>query len=303
LLPYLLVSTAFLLIFVGKLNYGFAIDKNLRFNSGASQVGDIPFLLPFTNEIGSSTKSIPPLTNTGILDPKTQMNFPSQSQNTRSLAPLASTACTGGNLDDTFNTVYTLNEGQTSPNGKWKNVYNGFGSSGVEVADGSHVFFLKPGISNSSDETEAALVRSTGSFCDFVVDFDTKTVKQLRQNSPPNAWEAGWFIFRYTDTFHYYWFLVKPNGIELGKKDCDTCTDSVDGQQFLVTKDFPTLHLNKWSHWKISAIGNHIQIFVDGTKVIDYIDKTMSPKLSAGNIAMYSEDAYARYDNMHLRSQ
>jgi len=210
-------------------------------------------------------------------------------------------SCNNQNLIDNFKSDYTLNEGQTSPNGKWKNVYNGFGSSGVEVSEASHVFFLKPGISNSTDETEAGLVRSTDTYCNFVVDFDIKTVNQLRQNSDPNTWEAGWFFFRYTDTFHYYWFLIGSDVAELGKKDCSTCTNSVDGQKYLVTKDSPNLHLNKWSHWKVSAIGNHIQVWVDGTKVIDYIDKTMSPKLAAGNIAMYSEDAYVRYDNMHVK--
>ena len=303
--PYLLICFAVLSIFfIAKPINVFAIDKKFGFSNDFAQVMDSPFLLPFTNGIDMSSKSIPSLNHPGLLDPKTQMNFPSDARNGPSpLGTAASTTCTNNNMDDTFNTVYLLKEGQTSPNGKWKNVYNGFGSSGVEIADGSHVFFLKPRASTSSADTQAALVRSTNSFCNFVVDFDTKTVKQLRQNSPPNPWEVGWFVFRYTDTFHFYTFLVKPNGIELEKKDCDTCTNSVDGQQFLVTKDFPTLHLNKWMHWRISAIGNHIQISVDGTKVIDYIDKTMSPKLSAGNIAMYSEDAYARYDNVHLVPQ
>ena len=30
--------------------------------------------------------------------------------------------------------------------------------------------------------------------------------------------EVAWVFFRYTDTFHYYWISVKPNGVELGKK-------------------------------------------------------------------------------------
>ncbi len=165
------------------------------------------------------------------------------------------------------------------------------------------MFFLKPKISTAPSETSAALVKSTGTFCDYNLDFDIKTVKQLRQNSPPNPWEAGWIIFRYSDTFHYYWFLVKPNGIELGKKDCDTCSDPVDGQQFLVTKDIPTLKLNKWSHWTVNIVGNHIKISVNGKLVIDFIDNTMSSTLSSGAIAMYSEDAYVRYDNMHLKSK
>ena len=106
------------------------------------------------------------------------------------------------------------------------------------------------------------------------------------------------FFFRQTDPFHYYWFTISADGIELGKKDCDSCKDSFYGQQHLVTKEIPSLHLNTWQHWLINVNGNHIQISVDGQMVIDYIDKKMSPKLSSGAIAMYAEDAYAQFDNV-----
>jgi hypothetical protein len=47
------------------------------------------------------------------------------------------------------------------------------------------------------------------------------------------------------------------------------------------------------SHWKITAIGNHIKITVDSNKVIDYIDQTMSQQLSSSSEVMYNEDAFA----------
>jgi len=212
-------------------------------------------------------------------------------------------SCSINNLRDNFSSTYNIDNGQTSPNGKWNNVYSGYGSTGVEIVNESSVFFLKPKTPTSSEETNAALVKSTDSYCNFILDFDIKTVKQLRENSPPNTWETGWIFFRYTDTFHYYWFTISNEGIELGKKDCDKCKDPVDGQQFLVTKLDPKLDLNSWSHWKIIIIGNNIQVFVDGKLVIDYNDEEMSHALSHGNIAMYSEDAYVQYDNMDLESQ
>jgi hypothetical protein len=211
--------------------------------------------------------------------------------------------CGKSGLSDNFVSQYNLGEEQISPDGKWQNVYTGSGSTGVEVGNGSQVFFLKPGISTATSRTSAALVKSTETFCNSILNVDINTVKQLRQNSPPNPWEAGWIVFRYTDTFHYYWFLVRSDGIELGKKDCDTCSNPADGQQFLVTKDTPTLQLNKWSHWTINIVGNHIKISVNGKLVIDFKDKKMSDKLSSGAIAMYSEDAYVRYDNVQLKSK
>jgi hypothetical protein len=129
---------------------------------------------------------------------------------------------------------------------------------------------------------------------------DMNTVQPLRKNSPANMWEVGWLFFRYSDTFHYYWLLVKPNGIELGKKDCDNCADPVDGQKFLVTKSTPSLKMNTWNNVKVDMIGNNIKIYWNGNLVIDYIDKSMSPKLASGSVAMYSEDAYVLYNNMNV---
>lgn len=204
-------------------------------------------------------------------------------------------------LVDRFDSKYYLREGCTSPNGKWKNEYSGYGSTGVESSGlANDAFYLKPKVVTSPAQSGSALVRSTGSYCNFIVEFDINTVKQLRRESPSNTWEAGWFLFRYTDIFHYYWFLIRSDGIELGKKDCNTCVDPVDGQKYLVTEKIPTLKINTWQHWKIQAIGNHIKIWVDNKLLVDFIDRGMTPQLASGNIAMYSEDAYVKYDNMVL---
>ncbi|WP_458747491.1 family 16 glycoside hydrolase [Candidatus Nitrosocosmicus sp. T] len=216
------------------------------------------------------------------------------------MAATADTSCTASLIDKFHYPQYLLREGHTSPNGEWKNVYSGYGSTGVHEASQRVNFWLNPQASTSASETHAALVMSNDIFCNFSMQTDINTAKQLRQNSPANTWEVGWLFFRYSDTFHYYWLLVKPNGIELGKKDCDTCTNPVDGQKFLVTKSSPTLKINTWNNVKIDMIGNNIKVYWNGNLVIDYIDTTMSPKLASGAIAMYSEDAYVKYDNMNV---
>jgi hypothetical protein len=203
--------------------------------------------------------------------------------------------------DDFQSGTYLLSEGQTSPNGKWHNQFNGFGSSGVQ-SDGTtnNVFYMFPMTSTSSNETHAGAVETTISFSNFELSFDVKTVKQLRQNSPPNAWETAWILFRQSDLWHFYDFFVKSNGIEFGKQDCNTCSNPVDGQQFLVTAVSPSLKIGSWSSWKITSVGNHIAITVDGNKVIDYIDNTMSSKLSSGSIVLYDEDASVQFDNVKI---
>jgi hypothetical protein len=225
-----------------------------------------------------------------------QSNDDSESQSAQTTA-ITDASCQA-TLNDKFHyPQYLLLEGQTSPNGEWKNAYSGYGSTGVQDVSGRVNFWLNPQTSTSAAETHAAKVTSTDKFCDFEMKFDINTAKQLRKNSPPNTWEVGWVFFRFSDTFHYYWLVVKPNGIELGKKDCDSCTDPVDGQQFLVTKSSPKITMNTWNSVKIDMVGNHIWVYWNGNLVIDYIDTAMSPILASGQVSMYSEDAYVKFDN------
>ena len=252
------------------------------------------------NDNGTAATTIQPQTSTPTTAAPSASTLPSTTTPTTTVAPTSLT-----NLYDGFDgtATYTLADGQTSPNGKWHDIYNGHGVAGTRydgTGSGNKVFFMYPLRSTSPSQTSASLVVSTQSWSNFDMNINTKTVKQLRLNSPPNPWETAWVFFRYTDTFHYYAFLVKPNGIEFDKKDCNTCTDPVQGQRFLVTASSPTLNIGTWSNWKISAIGNHIIITIDGNKVIDYIDQTMSPQLARGSIGMYNEDAYAQFDNVYV---
>jgi hypothetical protein len=217
-------------------------------------------------------------------------------------AAITDTSCKAS-VYDNFDNTYLLGEGKTSPNGEWKNVYSGHGSTGVKNVDWRSVFYLSPMASKSAAETHAGLVKSTDKFCNFSMKVDMNTAKQLRQFSPPNKWEVGWLLFRYSDTFHYYWLVVKPNGIELGKKDCNSCTNPVDGQKFLVTKSTPTLKINTWNKIQVDMIGNNIKVYFNGNLVINYTDNAMSSKLASGSIAMYSEDAYVLFNNMDVSSK
>lgn len=105
-------------------------------------------------------------------------------------------------------------------------------------------------------------------------------------------------MWRYVDSYHHYYFVVKPNGIELGKKDNN---QQAEEQVFLHTADSPKLELGAWSVWTIKMEGNHIQAFVNGDKVADYIDDSMSDTLSRpGVIGLYTEDAEVQFDNVQI---
>ncbi|HET7148806.1 MAG TPA: DUF1080 domain-containing protein [Candidatus Nitrosopolaris sp.] len=207
---------------------------------------------------------------------------------------------------------YNLSEHEVSPNGKWTSIFNGFGVSGVKTEAGAgggkntplsnnnKILLLSPAISASRKQNHASLVTTTKQFGNFELLINTNTVKQLRVKSTPGPGDAAWVLFRYTDLFHYYWVLLKPTGIELGKKDCNTCKDTREGQIFLFTSNKQKLHFGNWSRWDILVIGNHIVVTVDNKKAIDYIDPNMSNELSFGRIGLYSEDALAYFDNVFI---
>ena len=94
--------------------------------------------------------------------------------------------------------------------------------------------------------------------------------------------------------------FIKPEGVELGKKDCGDCTNTFRHQQFLSTVDYPNLKVGDWSSWKITAVGNHIRLAINGTDVIDFVDHKMSDELAKGIIGLYSEDAYAEFDSVNI---
>ncbi len=205
---------------------------------------------------------------------------------------------------------YTITDNQTSPNGKWFNKYNGFGMSGtVNITsstatgnDNNTVFYEKPKTSVRPNETHAALTLTTQTYEDVEIHLKVKTNKQLRQNSTPNPWEVAWIIWRYQDDWHHYYFIFKPNGIELGKKQNE---NHAEEQIFLYTANEPKLKIDEWNTWHIKMSGNHIEIWLkmaDGTvqRVVNYYDNTRIT--GPGNIGLYTEDALVQFDDVYIAS-
>ena len=206
---------------------------------------------------------------------------------------------TTSSLYDNFQgSTYALKDGMTSPNGKWLDKWNGYGHAGVKTLSGNNIFYQIPKISTKSSKTHSGLVVSKQKFSDITLDIDMKTYKQTRQNSPPNAWEAAWVMWRWVDLYHHYYFVIKTNGIEFGKKDT-SC--NCEEQVFLKTGTSPKLQIGAWNHIKISSIGKHTTIWVGGSKVVDMDDPSYhSAKMSRGFIGLYTEDASVGFDNVYI---
>jgi hypothetical protein len=142
-------------------------------------------------------------------------------------------------------------------------------------------------------ETHSALMTSASTWGDQVFAYSATTAAQLRTGSEPNPWEVAWSMFRFTDLTHYYWFIVKPNGWELGKKQ------GSDTQIFLATGSTPARPVGATYQVRIEAHGGRIRVSVDGTQVVDYTDP--APLLS-GSVGLYEEDARATFANVSVVS-
>ena len=90
---------------------------------------------------------------------------------------------------------------------------------GVKTENNNNVFYGFPKTATSPRQTFSSFALSTQKFSDMSLELDMKTYKQLRQNNAPNSWESAWVMWRWTDLFHHYYFVLKTSGIEFGKKD------------------------------------------------------------------------------------
>ena len=177
---------------------------------------------------------------------------------------IAQTTSTWG---DGFVTPYTMtSDGIISPNGKWLDVYGGYGFKGVTRQNNNGFFFEYPKTSTSPGESHGTLTTSTASFKDFQMTLFMKTVKQLRQNSPPNAWETAWVFWHFRDDYHNYALVLKTNGFQIEKKDNNVRCDC---EIYLKATSTPTVHIGQWQTLTLRVTNSasatpHIQVWVDG---------------------------------------
>ena len=155
-----------------------------------------------------------------------------------------------------------------------------FGSTGVTLASA---------VPTSPAETHSALITTKKTWRDPTISFNTTTLNQLRLGSAPNTWEVGWVMFRFRDLANYYYFIVKTNGFELGKKQ------GSDAQIFLATGDLPRLTLNRSHAITLRVQGARILVSVDGNQVVDFTDP--HPLAGAGSVGLYEEDSQVRFDS------
>lgn len=179
--------------------------------------------------------------------------------------------------------------------GSWFTQFAGYGTVGIESDAGNNVLHLSPQAVTSAGNTQSSLV--TGPSYNGPIQFQSKivTVAQLRTGSTPNAWEVGWVVWNYTDNAYFYYFIPKPNGWELGKRD----PAYPGGQRFLATGSDKLFPIGQWYTVKITQDAqNLITVWVDGVKITSFTD-TERPYTS-GKIGLYTEDAHVHVDDVSV---
>ena len=173
---------------------------------------------------------------------------------------------------------------------QWEIIFDGYG----EASCSEGLLRLKPTSANSSDTTHAGLATSTTVEIEAggvqTIHTTMTTVRQLREDGEPNAWEVAWLLWNYTDNNHFYALALKPNGWEVSKQD----TAYPGYQRFLSSGNTPVYPPGE-SHDVTVTIDTTssseatFTITVDGQELGTVTDK-QSPYRS-GTVAAYCEDS------------
>ena len=173
--------------------------------------------------------------------------------------------------------------------GPWVAAYSGYGCTSTNT-DGTTTWLEeKPFASVAASETHASMV--LGPNFSGALDFamNVNTVAQLRKNTAPNPWEVAWVVWNYTDDAHFYYFVPKPNGWELGKED----PAYPGAQRFLASGSSVVFPTGKYYNVRITqTASNVITVYVDGNLITTFTDAERP--YAGGRIGFYNEDAQVR---------
>jgi hypothetical protein len=209
-----------------------------------------------------------------------------------------------GYYDDFVGPTYKLPNKSLSPNGRWYAWSSGStampGSQGVKAISSGNAFYQNNPSATSGTQSFSSLTLSTQSYSDFHLNLDVRTVAQTRLNTTPKVWETAWLFFHAAgsgqddfDRSHYYYFLVKTNGAQIGKYDGAT-----QGQVILANKYYPNgprTVMGQWQNWDITVSGDHIVVKVNGVTTFD-INNAAS--FTSGRIGLYSENSKVEFRNV-----
>ena len=168
--------------------------------------------------------------------------------------------------------------------GAWTVRFDGYGCVAVGGQGRLASLEMGPKAAQKDYMTHAPLVLGPQYGSRMVMHTRFETTAQLR-NGTPNPWEVGWVIWQYTNDERFYYFIPKPNGWEVGKRD----PAYPGGQRFLGSGSERTFPIGHTYGVTIVQVDEMIAVFVDGQEIVRLRDEE-SP-YRKGRIGIYAEDA------------
>ena len=181
--------------------------------------------------------------------------------------------------------------------GSWTVVFAGFGCVEVE-SDGVNAWLHSQPKAPKGGNTHSALVAGplfSSATTTLTYDVKVHTIQQLRTKMNPRPWEVGWVVWHYTDNDHFYYFIAKTNGWELGKRD----PAYKGGQRFLATGTSPTFPIGQQYAMRIIQDStNTMTASVNGQLLVTFTD--IERPYTGGKIGLYTEDAHVHFDDVFV---
>ena len=152
-----------------------------------------------------------------------------------------------------------------------------------------------PKVATQPSVTHASLATSTTSFEDIDLTVRMRTVSQLRTGSAPNPWEVPWLLWHYTDNYHFYYVILKPNGWELGKED-----PAYPGAQRFLATGGGSFAVGPWYTVRVRQVGNTMTVWANGTELVTFTDNERP--YASGRLGLYNEDSHVHFDDVVVRA-
>lgn len=170
--------------------------------------------------------------------------------------------------------------------GPWTVVFTGYGCARVEGAMAERRLHLDTRRSSRRRGLMALLMTGPR----FAAPLVLRARLQTESRVGPETWKAAWLAWSYADRRHFYYFIPKEDGWELGKRD----PAYPGGQRFLATGRTPAVPLGRWADVEVRQDEeNLITVSLDG-RVIARVRDRERP-YPAGRIALYVEGAHAHF--------
>ena len=174
--------------------------------------------------------------------------------------------------------------------GPWTVVFAGFGCVKVET-DGVNNWLHEQPKTPVGGSSHAAL--TVGPSFSGALTYDVRLLTVQRLSARPKAWHVAWVFWNYTDNTHFYYFIPKPNGWELGKED----PAYPGNQRFLATGTSPTYPIGQWYAVHVTQDANNtITVSVNSQQIVTFTDRER-PYIS-GKIGLYTENAHSHFDDV-----